>query len=76
MDIKQKGNSMSFTIQQIEQYAASKRFREGLAIPSEKSIKFSMLGQGEYNINYLFRSARQSRVLATLWWCAWSAALC
>ena len=45
---------MSFTIQQIEQYAASKRFREGLAIPSEKSIKFSMLGQGEYNINYLF----------------------
>ena len=45
---------MSFTIQQIEQYAASKRFREGLAIPSGKSIEFSMLGQGEYNINYLF----------------------
>ena len=45
---------MNFTIQQIEQYAASTRFREGLAIPSGKSIKFSMLGQGEYNINYLF----------------------
>ena len=54
MDIKQKGNRMNFTIQQIEQYAASTRFREGLAIPSGKSIKFSMLGQGEYNINYLF----------------------
>ena len=54
MDIKQKGNRMNFTIQQIEQYAASKRFREGLAIPSGKSIEFSMLGQGEYNINYLF----------------------
>lgn len=45
---------MSFTIQQIEQYAESSKFREAMGIDSHAKLEFSLLGQGEYNVNYLF----------------------
>jgi len=38
----------------LEQYSLKKEFREALKIPQEMKLEFSLLAQGEYNVNYLF----------------------
>jgi hypothetical protein len=40
--------------QQLKRYGGNKSFRETLGIPQEAAIEFTLLAQGEYNINYKF----------------------
>ena len=45
---------MSVTTEELRRCAASERFRAALDIPKEAELEFTLLGQGEYNINYVF----------------------
>lgn len=38
----------------LKEYVKSRKYREALGLPREVSEEYSMLAQGEYNINYLF----------------------
>lgn len=40
--------------EQIKEYAQLKKFRETLEIPADAELTFSLLAQGEYNMNYEF----------------------
>ena len=41
-------------IELVKKYSENKRFLEGLDIPENEEIDFSLLAQGEYNANYIF----------------------
>ena len=45
---------MHVTMEQIQHYMQSPRFREALEIPEGAQLNVSPLGQGEYNMNYQF----------------------
>lgn len=45
---------MTITLHEIQEYADSAEFRRALQIPGDRRLTFRLLGQGEYNQNYLF----------------------
>lgn len=50
-------------INEINRYINSVHFRKKLYIKSEEKIYVKLLGQGEYNINYVFRNPDDSKKL-------------
>ena len=47
---------------QLAQYAKNcQAFKEGLGILNKEHLEFTLLGQGEYNINYEFKQGNQDR---------------
>ena len=41
-------------LENLTNYSKRKEFRQALSIPMEAELTFSLLAQGEYNINYAF----------------------
>ena len=55
-------------IKGLNEYVKNEKYRKALNLPNEQEEEYTMLAQGEYNINYSFTQDREkTSVTCQLW---------
>lgn len=57
-------------IKGLNEYVKNEKYRKALNLPNEQEEEYTMLAQGEYNINYSFthpKTGKKTSVTCQLW---------